>query len=194
MLKYAYRYSIFLLSHCCCSYIKLYFLLLAAAEVSVEETPGSPPAQRKNVIKTRLEGVEKQISIEQKVKAGAENMIGAYYSGSSKDKKLLHEAQQVLQDSKTKLEVLRMKKMRLVAQLETGDIDKHNASLHNPENRIEHLRYRLHVEQQVMRGATNIQKVASDKKAQQIVRCVFGRKPARGVIFVYCWATNHFSI
>ena len=137
--------------------------------MSVEEVPGSPPAQRKNVIKTRLEGVEKQVSIEQKVKAGAENMIRAYYSGNSKDKKLLHEAQQVLQDSKTKLEVLRMKKMRLVAQLETGDIDKHNASLHNPENRIEHLRYRLHVEQQVMRGATNIQKVASDKKAQQIV-------------------------
>ena len=139
--------------------------------MSVEEAPGSPPAQRKGVIKTRLEGVERQVSIEQKVKAGAENMIRAYYSGSSKDKKLLHEAQQVLQDSKTKLEVLRMKKMRLVSQLENGDIasSKHNAALHNPENRIEHLRYRLHVEQQVMRGATNIQKVANDKKAQQIV-------------------------
>lgn len=43
-----------------------------------------------------------------KVKQGAENMIHMYSSGPTKDRKLLAEAQQMLQDSKTKIEFIRM--------------------------------------------------------------------------------------
>ena len=42
------------------------------------------------------------------VKQGAENMIHMYSGGSSRDKKLLAEAQQMLSDAKTKIEIIRM--------------------------------------------------------------------------------------
>jgi protein kinase N len=141
-------------------------------DVSVEESPGSPPAQRKNALSSRMETLEKQISIEQKVKSGAENMIKMYYAGKSKDKKLLQEAQQALQDSKTKLEVLRMRRMKLASQLENGESSngKQSTAVQSPEGRIDHLRYRIHVEQEVIKGATRMKQVAQDKKAQQIAQ------------------------
>ena len=42
------------------------------------------------------------------VKAGAENMISMYRGHSSRDKKLMAEAQQMLSDAKTKMEIIRM--------------------------------------------------------------------------------------
>lgn len=52
--------------------------------------------------------------IEQKVKQGAENMIQSITGGPhSRDKKLLAEAQQMLQDSKVKIEYLRMKILKV---------------------------------------------------------------------------------
>lgn len=54
----------------------------------------------------RIENLERQLNIELKVKQGAENMI---QSITGKDKKLLYEAQQMLQDSRTKIEFLKMK-------------------------------------------------------------------------------------
>ena len=120
----------------------------------------------------RLQTIQKQINIEQKVKAGAENMTRLYYSGGSRDKKLLHEAQHALKDSNVKLEVLRMKRQKLMAQIENGGDNtstKQDKTFHNPEQRIEQLRYRIFIEQQVMRGASNMLQVARDKKAQQEV-------------------------
>ena len=157
-------------------HIPIYYVLILCVcsvdvDVSVEESPGSPPAQRKNALSSRMETLEKQISIEQKVKSGAENMIKMYYAGKSKDKKLLQEAQQALQDSKTKLEVLRMRRMKLASQLENGESSngKQSTAVQSPEGRIDHLRYRIHVEQEVIKGATRMKQVAQDKKAQQIV-------------------------
>lgn len=52
--------------------------------------------------------------IEQKVKQGAENMIQSITGGHhSRDKKLLAEAQQMLQDSKAKIEYLRMRILKV---------------------------------------------------------------------------------
>ena len=51
--------------------------------------------------------MEKQLNIELKVKQGAENMIQSYSSG--RDKKLLADAQQMLQDSKAKIDYLKMR-------------------------------------------------------------------------------------
>lgn len=76
--------------------------------------------------------MERQLNIELKVKQGAENMIPIYANGGTKvqlfllmiagvggppdllvsvppqDKKLLQTAQQMLQDSKTKIDIIRM--------------------------------------------------------------------------------------
>lgn len=46
------------------------------------------------------------------VKQGAENMIAMYSSGSSRDKKLLAEAQQMLADARTKIEIIRMQMLK----------------------------------------------------------------------------------
>lgn len=58
--------------------------------------------------------LEKQLNIETKVKNGAENMIqsisGAHHG---RDKKLLAEAQQMLADSKAKIEFLKLKILKV---------------------------------------------------------------------------------
>lgn len=62
----------------------------------------------------RLVSLEKQLMIEQKVKQGAENMIQSITVGPhSRDKKLLAEAQQMLQDSKHKIDYLRMRILKV---------------------------------------------------------------------------------
>lgn len=63
----------------------------------------------------RLVNLEKQLNIELKVKEGAENMIRSISGGPhSRDKKLLAEAQQMLQDSKAKIEYLRMRILKVI--------------------------------------------------------------------------------
>lgn len=47
------------------------------------------------------------------VKQGAENMISMYSSGTFRDKKLLAEAQQMLNDAKTKMEIIRMQSIKV---------------------------------------------------------------------------------
>lgn len=64
---------------------------------------------------SKLDNLEKQLNIELKVKQGAENMIQSITGG--RDKKLLSEAQQMLQDSKKKIEYLRMKKAKVINKL-----------------------------------------------------------------------------
>lgn len=57
-----------------------------------------------------LLSLEKQYSIEMKVKNGAENMIQSITGGHhGRDKKLLAEAQQMLADSKAKIEFLKLR-------------------------------------------------------------------------------------
>lgn len=64
----------------------------------------------------RLQSLEKQLNIELKVKQGAENMIQSIGGAKplSKDKKLLAEAQQMLQDSKVKIEYLKMRILKVL--------------------------------------------------------------------------------
>lgn len=63
----------------------------------------------------RLLSLEKQLNIELKVKQGAENMIQSITGGpGSRDKKLLAEAQQMLQDSKAKIDYLKMRILKVI--------------------------------------------------------------------------------
>ncbi|XP_045105896.1 serine/threonine-protein kinase N2-like isoform X2 [Portunus trituberculatus] len=127
----------------------------------------------------RLLSLERQLEIEQKVKAGAENMIQMYSTGPMRDKKLLAEAQQMLADSKLKIEYIKMRRMKAKQhQTENGlDAEGDAANKYNLETpvdvRIEELIHRLHVECRCMEGAKNAvrmlqaNKMAADKKYLQ---------------------------
>ena len=135
----------------------------------------------------RLLSLEKQLTIEMKVKTGAENMIQMYSGSNSKDsrlnKKLLAEAQQMLADAKAKIEYIRMMIMKVkqresnddntTAFVTTGsgsDSTKGQEMMSPLELRTEELRHRLKVECAVVDGAKNVIKLLqsskiSDKKA-----------------------------
>ncbi|XP_056636168.1 serine/threonine-protein kinase N isoform X2 [Diorhabda sublineata] len=116
---------------------------------------------------SRIENLEKQLNIELKVKQGAENMI---QSITGRDKKLLWEAQQMLQDSKKKIEYLKMKITKLKHDIDSksrGSIQDltDNGDLSHGEleplldDRIEALKHRLRVEAAVVEGAKNVIKL-----------------------------------
>ena len=135
--------------------------------------PGSPPAHRRNQKTQSVENLDRQVEIELKVKAGAENMMRMYANAkSSKEKKLFIEAQQLCSDSKTKIEVLRMRIMRLKGQQQQQpEISKDEQTgnfMSKPEGRVAYLRYRIEVESRLMEGAKKIMK-AIDKKSHSSV-------------------------
>jgi protein kinase N len=138
----------------------------------------------------RLVSLEKQLNIELKVKQGAENMIQSLTSGHSRDKKLLQEAQQMLADSRVKIEFLKLRilKIKQNKQLHqqqvtgvgdtssNGDTqvkERYEPNLEPPlEERVEELRHRLRIEAAVVEGAKNVIRLlqssrVADKKALQ---------------------------
>lgn len=132
----------------------------------------------------RIESLKKQIAVEMKVKQGAENMLAMYSASGSKkkDSKLVAEAQQMLEDSRRKIEIIRMALLREQQQgMPVGREDgvlvgnssgKENAApglgLSPLELRIEDLRHHIEIESRVIQGAKNMIKFLSksgqDKK------------------------------
>lgn len=138
----------------------------------------------------RLVSLEKQLNIELKVKQGAENMIQSLTSGHSRDKKLLQEAQQMLADSRVKIEflklrILKIKQNKQLRQQQVAGVgdsssngdtqvkERYEPNLEPPlEERVEELRHRLRIEAAVVEGAKNVIRLlqssrVADKKALQ---------------------------
>uniref|UniRef100_A0A8C4ZXK4 Protein kinase N3 n=1 Tax=Gadus morhua TaxID=8049 RepID=A0A8C4ZXK4_GADMO len=132
-----------------------------APEVRRWEDVTSPRAVRVNTLK-------KQLTMEVKVKQGAENFIQTYTSTSVKDRKLLCTAQQMLQDSRTKIELLRMQIIK-VDYLQYVDLTyRSGGPLENSslEVRVAELRHHLKIEAAVSDGAKNVVRQLSRRKVQ----------------------------
>ncbi|XP_062937803.1 serine/threonine-protein kinase N3 isoform X1 [Cynocephalus volans] len=104
-----------------------------------------------------LEALRRQLQVELKVKQGAENMTYTYASGTSKERKLLAAAQQMLRDSQLKVALLRMK----ISSLEASESPEPG-----PELLVDELQHRLRIEAAVAEGAKNVVKLLGNRRAQ----------------------------
>ncbi|KAF3702457.1 Serine/threonine-protein kinase N2 [Channa argus] len=118
---------------------------------------------------SRVRTLKKQLTMEIKVKQGAENMIQTYTNSSVKDRKMLSTAQQMLQDSRTKIELLRMQiiKVSQPRNEERNNTHGHPIEMISPlELRVAELMHHMKIELAVGEGAKNVVRQLSSRKIQ----------------------------
>uniref|UniRef100_F7G3N9 Serine/threonine-protein kinase N3 n=1 Tax=Ornithorhynchus anatinus TaxID=9258 RepID=F7G3N9_ORNAN len=122
------------------------------------ENRDDPCRWEEKPVARRVEALRKQLQVELKVKQGAENMIQMYANGTPKERKLVATAQQMLGDSKLKVELLRMQ----IGKLGAGEATEAGRG----ELRVEELRHRLRIEAAVAEGAKNVVKLLGGRRLQ----------------------------
>uniref|UniRef100_A0A8C3FZA4 protein kinase C n=1 Tax=Cyclopterus lumpus TaxID=8103 RepID=A0A8C3FZA4_CYCLU len=117
-------------------------------------------------VASRVRTLKKQLTMETKVKQGAENMIQTCNNSSVKDRKMMTSAQQMLQDSRTKIELLRMQIIK-VSQARDGEQESQPVEMISPlELRVADLVHHMKIESAVAEGARNVVKQLSGLKIQ----------------------------
>ena len=82
----------------------------------VAQTNGKVKSENgKNPQEERIKALDRQLNIELKVKAGAENMIETCQKSKS-DRRMLANATQMLEDSRRKIELIQMQLLRFENQ------------------------------------------------------------------------------